>query len=289
MEHKPQSNKAHEESNKNPANKGVPIVRKLEWDLWANSGWAVLGLVWAMFFLTPIFDFVGEHLKIYLVTVGVCGIFSVCAFWFAHSFVLHQDGRSASHLEAQAEEDKVKMQAKIDHLESDLSELQSELREARRQLKEQESRSLTDEQYNEIVSTMLPFAGQKATIQCVESDSDGIRYAQQFYLALREAKWDISPLEQSRNFGDFDNVLVVVAKEHVDRQHFPISMIVLVKVLAKLNIAAPDQLGWIDGIPAGEIRVRIGMRPRTGRIRSTAKTMIPGPLVSVPPLVIPEI
>jgi len=262
MQHDPQRKKTKGNSKYQTAQKCIQFIRKLEWNFWADSGWAVLGLVIATFLVAPIFEFVGDNVKIYAVVTGFCFATWVGAMFVAHSTILHSEGRTTEQRETRQEEEKRQLQNKVDHLESDLAD-------AREKLKEFEPRFISGEQWRKIGAAISQFAHQKASVWYQMDDTEGRRYAQQFIHLFRESTWDINSLVATSDFGPFDGAIVCLSEADRDNRSLPPAGIALSNVLADLGVTANADSVLFDKIPQGEVRLLIGIKKI-----SRAKAMI---------------
>jgi len=270
MKQAPEEDKANHKTENAAAKKRRQFITKLEWNFWANSAWAVLGLVAASFWATPVFDFMDDRMKIYSIAFGVCIALCIVTAFVAHSIVLHHEGRSSEQKDAQEEAYKKALRDKIDHLESELSN-------ARQRLKKFEPRCLLEEDHNLIVECLSDYKGQKVYL-CPIQDAEAKRYLQDIAQALEAAGWDVSHCLGSSysNFMiNFDNIQIAIAEECSDPPSQ--AAMLLAKAFGEIGIARndgfftslkPDDVDDLlfPELRKGAIVIRIGYKPR-GQIK----------------------
>lgn len=227
--------------------KATHIVRQLDWDFWANSAWAVLGLVWATFCVTPIFDFFSRCWKIASVVLGFCLAVAVVVVFVVRSRRLHQQGRTSAQLERQAEEQQQQLRDKINHLESELAE-------AKLRLKEYEPRCLSPSQRESIIRAVEKFRGQKFSVVAHMCDGEGLSFAYGFLDTLSKAGWDGRDRGVGRGHfsaANFNNARVAVNEEDLGTNPTMRAAGALADCLHTLKISDESE---IITDPAAEVR-----------------------------------
>ena len=201
------------------------------WEFWSEHADSILLLFFGALFLSPITEFMSKQTKVWSIGLG---------FWLLIGAVIVFICKSAiKTIEKENEGPPVR-----EHAESP-------------------PRFLTKEQSDKIVSIILPFKGQKASVQCPASDREAARYAQQLLIMLKEeAKWDASDLMYSPDFADFDSVTVSVSKEDFDRRSFPKAATALSNALALAGVTKKaGALLPVPNLPNGSVRLDIGINP----------------------------
>lgn len=260
VQQQPQSKTADHRADDGAEKKRVKLVGKFEWSYWSDHSAAIISLFVAAILFSPIFEFMGENVKVYSVAAAIWIVAGTLIFFMAHSVVVRKEGRSTAQQEAQDEKHKTDLQAKIAHLESSVAEIKTHIGDTAQWITEQRSRALTDQQRKEIVAALLPFAGQKISVQCQMFDVDGLQYAQQFVSILLEAKWNAGQIMQSTDSIGLRNAGVGISKSDADGKRIPAGAVALSNVLARLGITAEANAMFVESVPVGEIRLFVGVK-----------------------------
>jgi ABC-type multidrug transport system fused ATPase/permease subunit len=255
MEQPPEQSKATHKEYHDPNGQGPRgPFRKLDWALWANSAWSVLGLLIASFLATPVFEFCSTRQKIALSISGAIVAFGTVVLFFWQSIRLHRQGRTSAQLEQQAEEERNRLTQQIGHLETALSL-------AREKLAEYEPRFLTGEQRERIAADLRTFSGQPAIVRCRQYDTEGMRFAEHFVATLKAAGWNVPGYQTHTDYSDFENVAVAISSQDHATSRIPPAAAVLITSLKNAGVSTLNGFILLPDIQAGSVGLCINIKP----------------------------